>query len=276
VELGPEPGRWFGVFKREGLPMRTQISTAVAIVLATVVVCGAAPLQIVPGHTPSRAATPGYQVAANESVRQAAGHRKMAARKRALRAEMRVALPEGRARPRVYLLRGLMNVFSLGMDDLAAELRRSGIEATVTNHAESERLVNAITANYAAGDRRPIVLIGHSLGADAVMLMAASLDRNGVPVDLVIPFDATAAHEASANIARVVNMTKHFMVTPGPGFHGALANIDLSQDPGIDHLNIDKSPRLHAQVINDVRQLAATPRALSRPPAPATTFVSGG
>jgi thioesterase domain-containing protein len=215
-------------------------------------------------------------MAANESDRRAAVHRKMAARKRALGAEMRLPLSEGRAHPHVYLLRGLMNVFSLGMDDLAAELRRAGIEATVTNHAESERLVNAITANYAAGDRRPIVLVGHSLGADAVMLMAASLDRNGVPVDLVVPFDATAQHEASANIARVVNMTKHFMVTPGPGFHGALANIDLSQDPGIDHLNIDKSPRLHAEVLNDVRQLMATPRMLSRQPAPAVTSMSGG
>jgi hypothetical protein len=256
--------------------MRTQISTAAAILLATVAVCGAAPLQIAPGHSPPTAETSARPIVVNKSARNVAVHRKMAARKRALRAEMGLPLFGGRSHPHVYLLRGLMNVFSLGMDDLGAELRRSGTEATVTNHADSERLVNEITANYTAGDRQPIVLIGHSLGADAVMLMAASLDRNGVPVDLVIPFDMTAPQEASANIARVVNLTKHFMVRPGPGFHGALANIDLSQDAGIDHLNIDKSPRLHAEVLNDVRQLATTPRVLSRQPAPGMTSMSGG
>ena len=40
------------------------------------------------------------------------------------------------ARAHVYLLRGLMNIFSLGMDTLAAKIQRRGIYATVHNHAE--------------------------------------------------------------------------------------------------------------------------------------------
>jgi hypothetical protein len=36
----------------------------------------------------------------------------------------------------VYLMRGLMNVFSLGMDQLAVLIARHGIEASVHNHAE--------------------------------------------------------------------------------------------------------------------------------------------
>ncbi len=38
----------------------------------------------------------------------------------------------------------------------------------------------------------------------------------------------------------------------GPGFHGTLANVDVSSDPNIDHINIDKSPRLHARVVSEV------------------------
>jgi hypothetical protein len=38
----------------------------------------------------------------------------------------------------------------------------------------------------------------------------------------------------------------------GPGFSGSLANVDVSSDHNIDHLNIDKSPRLHARVIGEV------------------------
>jgi hypothetical protein len=38
----------------------------------------------------------------------------------------------------------------------------------------------------------------------------------------------------------------------GPGFHGTLANVDVSSDPDIDHINIDKSPRLHERVVAEV------------------------
>ena len=36
------------------------------------------------------------------------------------------------------------------------------------------------------------------------------------------------------------------------GFHGSLANVDVSGDPSIDHINIDKSPRLHTRAISEV------------------------
>src|SRR5262249_53505407 len=37
-----------------------------------------------------------------------------------------------------------------------------------------------------------------------------------------------------------------------PGFHGTLNNVDVSSDRSIDHINIDKSPRLHARVVSEV------------------------
>ena len=46
---------------------------------------------------------------------------------------------EAPSRPHVYLLRGLMNIFSLGMDQLAAKIAQRGIAASVHNHAEADR-----------------------------------------------------------------------------------------------------------------------------------------
>jgi hypothetical protein len=92
-----------------------------------------------------------------------------------------------------YLMRGLMNVFSLGMDQLAVLIARNGIEASVHNHAEADAVVSEIAARYSAGDRGPIILIGHSLGADAVMTMGQSLGQVEIPVALVVPFDGTGA-----------------------------------------------------------------------------------
>ncbi|MGC2077117.1 MAG: hypothetical protein WA728_14005, partial [Xanthobacteraceae bacterium] len=39
------------------------------------------------------------------------------------------------SRPHVYLMRGLLNIFSLGMDQLAAQIQRHGIDASVYNHS---------------------------------------------------------------------------------------------------------------------------------------------
>jgi hypothetical protein len=163
------------------------------------------------------------------------------------------AQPQPRAH--VYLLRGLLTIFSLGMDTLAEELKGHDVYTTVHSYSDWQTLADGAAADYKAGKEAPIILIGHSLGADAVMEMAAYLGRKGVPVALVVPFDCTKSFAASDNVARVLNLTHGGTLTymrGGPGFHGTLANVDVSSDPNIDHINIDKSPQLHARVVAEV------------------------
>src|SRR5579883_1045444 len=150
------------------------------------------------------------------------------------------------SRPHVYLMRGLLNIFSLGMDQLAAEIQRDGADAVVAQ----------IVAQYRAGDHGPYILVGHSLGADAVMLMAQSLNVQGVPVALVVPFDGTGSYATPRNVACVLNLTQrqYAYMRPGLGFHGRLQNVDVSNDPGIDHFTIDKSPRLQAMALASILQ----------------------
>jgi pimeloyl-ACP methyl ester carboxylesterase len=157
------------------------------------------------------------------------------------------------SRAHVYLLRGLMNIFSLGMDTLASKLQAHGVYATVHNHSEWQALADRAAAAYRAGTEGPIILIGHSLGADAVMQMAAYLGTKGVPVALVVPFDGTGSYAATANVGRVLNLTQrdYAYMRRGPNFHGTLANVDV-RDPGVDHINIDKSAALHARVVSEV------------------------
>ena len=145
-------------------------------------------------------------------------------------------------------MRGLMNIFSLSMDQLAATIAQHGIEASVHNHAEADAVVSQIAARYRAGDHAAIILIGHSLGADAVMLMAQSLNRMEIPVALVVPFDGTGSYAAPKNVACVLNLTQrdYAHMHAGAGFHGKLSDVDLRGDAGIDHFTIDKSPRLQA------------------------------
>jgi hypothetical protein len=162
------------------------------------------------------------------------------------------------SRPHVYLMRGLMNIFSLGMDQLAGQIERYGIAASVYNHSLEQAVTDEIVQRYRVGDRGPFILVGHSLGADAVMTMAQSLNARGVPVALVIPFDGTGSYAAPKNVACVLNLTQrqYAYMKAGPGFHGKLSNIDVSSDTSIDHFTIDKSPRLQAVALQSVLQAA--------------------
>jgi Thioesterase domain len=163
------------------------------------------------------------------------------------------------SRAHVYLFRGLADIFSTGMDVLTDELNRRGVYATSHSHTDWKSLADQAAANYRAGKEGPIILIGHSLGADAVMEMADYLGDKGVPVALVMPFDGTQSFAASGNVGRVVNFTQrdYAYMRKGSGFRGTLVNVDVSSDPDIGHLNIDKSPRLHARAIAEVLAVAA-------------------
>ena len=154
----------------------------------------------------------------------------------------------------VYLLRGLLNIFSLGMDDLAAKIQAKGISASVHNHSEWQALADDIAVKYKAGQHGPVVLVGHSLGADAVMFMAEYLGKKGVPVALVVPFDGTGSFAASSNVGQVINLTQrdYAHMRKGAGFRGQLSNIDVS-DQGYGHIDIDKSARLHTMVLSRIQ-----------------------
>src|SRR5882672_10951893 len=89
----------------------------------------------------------------------------------------------GANRPyQVYLLKGLADIFSSGMDFLQAKLQARGIVGEVHSHSEAEELAHSAIAKWRSGARGPIIIIGHSLGADAAIAMAQRLGAAGVPV----------------------------------------------------------------------------------------------
>ncbi|WP_428032244.1 hypothetical protein [Ancylobacter sp.] len=171
--------------------------------------------------------------------------------------------------PRVYLLRGLANIFSLGMDDLAAKLRARGIEASVHSYVDLETLSRYAVEQASAGKRRPspVIIIGHSLGADAAVTMGNRVTAAGVPVPLVVTFDPVTAMTASPKIGKVVNYYQaggSGKAVSGP----RVENIDLTGSGALSHFNIDKATELHSKVIAMV-QRAPRPVAAKPKPKPA-------
>src|ERR1700722_3030854 len=124
----------------------------------------------------------------------------------------------------VYLLRGVLNIFSLGLDDIGAKLQQQGINATVANYLSWQSLANEAAAEYRSGRTRTIVLVGHSSGATVLPNMAARLDQLGAPAKLAIGLDSVFRTAVAGHVGRYLN----FYVADGNGtrveksrdFHG--------------------------------------------------------
>lgn len=100
--------------------------------------------------------------------------------------------PDLLAAPKIVLVRGWMDVFSTGLDDLAGRLRQNGyrdvsvISLTAVAGVEQELMLSRERG-------RPIVLIGHSLGANAAVGLAQRLGERGIPIGLLVSFDGDRA-----------------------------------------------------------------------------------
>ena len=155
----------------------------------------------------------------------------------------------------VYLLRGVLNIFSLGLDEIAAKLQQQGITVTIANYLSWASLADEAAAEYKSGRVRTIILVGHSSGATALPDMVARLDSLGAPVKLAIGLDSVFRTSLSGRVGRYIN----FYVANGAGtpvaktkqFQGALENVDVGKI-GMGHLTIDKNQIMQQKVISAI------------------------
>ena len=160
------------------------------------------------------------------------------------------------ATPRVILLRGWFGVFSMGLDSLTEQLKTRGINAEVAGHLSWQNEVTEILRERSAGRTGPLVLVGHSQGANNVIDMARALEASHVTVDLLITLSPFMQNRVPANVAKAIN----YYQAPGwgqpleadQGFHGKLINVNLSDDPTISHIGIDKSEKIQTEIVREI------------------------
>lgn len=181
----------------------------------------------------------------------------------------------------VYALRGLWDVFSLGLDTLTDKLHAQNIDAVAASDTQWSRVAEEIRSTHGeSGDGGSIVLVGHSYGADDAIRVAKRLESAKLSVALLVLVDATNPPPVPANVDRVVH---YYLPTtlgeddpdgfPGnpvvlePGNkHTQMENIIFSEEnfgprvAGVDHFSIDESPVLHQLVIDAAKELCAGTR----------------
>jgi pimeloyl-ACP methyl ester carboxylesterase len=110
-------------------------------------------------------------------------------------------------RMRIYLLHGLYDTYSLGLDQLAEKLNELSIPSTIIGWYERDIAPTIISDAYKGRpDGTAVVLMGHSYGADDAITLAEKLGEEGIPVELLFLFDATTPKPIPANVARCVHL----------------------------------------------------------------------
>jgi len=155
----------------------------------------------------------------------------------------------------VYLLKGFAGIFSTGLDTLDEKLVQRGITATVHSYDDYKGLATEAAHLQKIG-KGPIVIIGHSLGAEAAIYMAEKMKTAGAPVALVVTFGPNEHLMAPSNVAEVINYYQNgAFVSKGPGFKGTISNVNLDAASDINHFNIEKINRLHAKVVAKIEMI---------------------
>lgn len=172
----------------------------------------------------------------------------------------------------VFLVRGWRDLWSEGIDQLAEQIRRNGMNAQVYRESQWRELAEAIDYRYRSNAlTRPLVLIGFSYGADDVLRIAERLARDSIPVDLLITIDPVTPPQVPGNVRVCYN----YYQTNGiwdlfPWLRGIplsasrpgqLVNVDIRRqrtdllEPNTSHATIAGNPKLHREIVSHVREI---------------------
>jgi len=163
----------------------------------------------------------------------------------------------------IYLIRGLFGVFSSGMDQMAAQLNAQGYSnVSLWSWTDVDQIAADIISGHQNGDNAHVILIGHSLGSNAVVQVADRIGAQGIPVDLAVTFDITEGLRVPLNVERFINFYQNNgfgrpALEPA-GFTGEFSNINLSNQTQLDHGNIDNAPQLQQFVMQRIYEITHT------------------
>ncbi|KTC97161.1 hypothetical protein [Legionella erythra] len=173
----------------------------------------------------------------------------------------------------VYVMRGgLGGIFSTGMNQLQATLEKNyQIKTESTVWFRSSELGRSIVRQYRAGNlHRPIILVGHSLGANDQIKVARILYAANIPVDLLITVDAVSPLAVPPNVKHVINLYKPSFVPLFSGLrvkvldpkHTQVDNINVTtlNNVGVNHFTIEKNKEIQQLMLNNILAVMHKPQ----------------
>lgn len=169
----------------------------------------------------------------------------------------------------VHTMLGGLGLFSTGMRTLSATVvDECKIPAPSDMWYNAGNVTREIISYYQTHqEHRPIILVGHSLGANEQIKVARNLNKAGIPVALLVTVDAVSQTIVPPNVHYAMNFYKPSFV---PMFSGLklravdpekthIDNINVTTIKGIEvnHFTIDKDPIVQAMIMNEVKKVVS-------------------
>lgn len=179
------------------------------------------------------------------------------------------------AKGQVYTMRGFLGIFSRGMDQLAVRCNDEVNVQTMSIAApEWRQLAKHIIAQKHHNELNgPLILVGHSEGADNQIDVAYALQKENIPVDLLVLIGPFAPSSIPTNVKQVYNLDRSYAIGHVLPFMGnvsvrvadshktAMETLDIGYTKtkfdasAINHFNIDKSQDVQNLVLDKIREL---------------------
>lgn len=180
---------------------------------------------------------------------------------------------------KVYLLRGLNNVYSLGFDQLATQMSELNCTPTIVDWPYWEIAAKQIVGDDAASkEGAKYMLVGHSYGADDAIKTAIVMKDHGMDVQLLFLLDATAPEPIPDNVIHCIHYYEPWLpgdlfpdvfsgnpVVPAPGNNRTkIENLIFSRETlgdGVgcaDHFSIDANQLMHNLIATEALKLMST------------------
>lgn len=167
----------------------------------------------------------------------------------------------------VHTMRGGLGIFSMGMNQLQTEVsQRFNIPSDSSMWYNAGHVSKAIVNyHYQQQSRRPVILIGHSLGANEQIKVARNLNKVGIPVALLVTIDAVSTTHVPPNVKKAFNVYKPGFV---PMFSGLklvadkpkltqIENINVNELKNIrvNHFTIDKDKIVQTMILDEISKV---------------------
>jgi len=173
-----------------------------------------------------------------------------------------------RSQGEVHTMLGGLGMFSIGMDqvrnDIAAQYKDVSASSNMWYNA-GDVSASIIHYYYKHKMHRPIILMGHSLGANEQIKVARNLNAAGIPVELLVTVDAVSQSIVPPNVKEVLNLYKPGFI---PMFSGlklkavdpnvtVIENVNVTtlKDIDVNHFTIDKDKALQALILDKVKKV---------------------
>ncbi len=193
----------------------------------------------------------------------------------------------------VYCMRGFLGIFSTGMDTFSQTLNRWHIiqAAALADEAHEKFKHILLMAEKHNKLHGPLILVGHSYGADDQIRTARYLDRHGCKVTLLLLLDPVTPPAIPINVRQCFVIYKSHPLTDWfPALRGVpvtavnprltkVTNLNVRTMPvafhesSIDHINISANPGVQKLMLSVVLHVLQRWQIRHNYPVKATTLI---